>query len=99
MISLLSQIVSQFICWVETALVFVLNGVILALAAIVGVVTGLMPDIPSAPSLPGPLTTALSWIAWFFPVGTLIDVLAFLLAAWLIWIGVATVLRWVKVVE
>ena len=97
MISLLQSIVDHFVCWVQTGVTDVINAVVIALAALVGVVVALMPDIPAAPSLPTPLTTALSWVAWFFPVSTLIDILAFLAAAWLIWIGVSAALRWVKV--
>jgi len=99
MISLLQSIVDHFVCWVQTGVTDTINALVIALAAVVSVVTALMPTIPSAPSLPGPMTTALAWIAWFFPIGTLIDIMAFLLTAWLIWIGVSVVLRWVRVLS
>lgn len=98
MIGLLTSLVENFVCWVRTGVTIVINDVVSALAAVVGTVIGLMPDIPSAPSLPGPMTTALSWIAWFFPVGTLVDIFVFMSAAWLIWLGVSTILRWAKAV-
>jgi hypothetical protein len=84
------------ICWIRTGVTDVINAIVIALAAIVGTVTGLMPSIPSAPDLPAPMTTALGWIAWFFPVGTLVDIMAFLAAAWLIWLGVAAIMRFAK---
>lgn len=99
MISLLQSIVDHFVCWVQTGVTDTINAVVIALAAVVGVVISIMPDIPAAPSLPGPMNTALAWIAWFFPIGTLVDIMAFLLAAWLLWIGVSVILRWVRVVS
>jgi hypothetical protein len=99
MISLLSQIVLKFVCWIETGIAAVFNQFIIYVAAIVSVIANLMPAMPSVPTLPGWASTGISWVAWFFPVGTLLNVLTFLILAWVIWIGVATILRWLKVVE
>lgn len=96
MIGLLTSLVNDMICFVRTGATLVVNDIISGLAFLVSTVIGLMPDIPAAPSLPDSMQTALAWIAWFFPVGTLVDVMAFMLAAWVIWLGVSTALRWAK---
>lgn len=98
MISLLTSLVQHFVCWVQTGVTDTINAVVVALALVVGTVVGLMPDVPDAPSLPGPMQTALQWVAWFFPVGTLVAAFAFIAGAWLIWLGVSTILRWAKAV-
>lgn len=98
MIGLLTTIVNTFVCWVQTGVTDVINAVVIALAFVVGAVMGLMPDIPTAPALPDAMTTALSWIAWAFPVDTLVSIFAFLVAAWAIWFGVSIGLRWAKAV-
>lgn len=99
MISLLGRIVSMFVCWVETAVTAVVNAFVAFIAATAAAVAALMPSMPAAPTLPSWADDGLAWAAWFFPVGTLLDVLAFMIAAFVIWTGVATILRWFKVVE
>jgi hypothetical protein len=79
--------------------VSVLNAVIAALAAAVNAVLSLFPAMPSTPTLPTQFTSVMGWINWFFPVGTLVSIIAFLVTAWLLWMALATVLRWAKVVE
>jgi len=99
MTSLLSQIVAKFVCWIETAVADIFNQFIIFLAAAVGAVANLMPNMPAVPTLPSWASTGISWVSWFFPVGTLLDVLTFLIAAWIVWIGVSTILRWFKIVQ
>jgi len=52
-----------------------------------------MPDLPDEPES---VETASEWVSWFFPVGTVIDVLAFVLTMFLLWQAVALALRWAK---
>lgn len=99
MIGLLTVIVNQMVCWVRTGVTDVINSVVFALGALIGGLLSLMPTIPTAPDLPAPMVTALSWIAWFFPVGTLLDILSFLALAWITWMGVSLVLRWARAVS
>jgi hypothetical protein len=98
MIALLTQLVSKFVCWIETAVVVVFNGLLTAIGTIIGALLAVMPTIPDPPALPGAMTTALSWIAWVFPVGTMISVFAFMFAAWLLWFVVSIVLRWARAI-
>lgn len=99
MISLLSQIVAQFVCWIETALAFVFNALVSALAAVVGGLLGLLPSMPSMPSMPSQVSDALGFAAWFFPIGTVVNIFGFLVGAWLIWLIVSMGLRWIRAVE
>lgn len=102
MISLLQSIlcvllqIPYFIVW---AVITALNGVILTLATVLAGLVALMPVFPDFPTVPSEVTAVTGWVAWFFPVGTVVAIVAFLLTAWLVWQGVSLALRWAKVIE
>jgi hypothetical protein len=73
-----------------------INALIAALAAIIGALISLLPNMPDLPELPAPFVTAEAWVAWFFPVGTVVDILAFWLSMWLLWQVIALAMRWAK---
>lgn len=73
-----------------------LNALIAALAAAVAAVLGILPAMPTFPALPSQFTAVMGWINWFFPVGTVLDIITFFIAAWLTWLVVRTVLAWAK---
>jgi hypothetical protein len=75
------------------------NGLIAVLAAAANAVLSLLPGMPSFPTMPTQVSNVLGWINWFFPVGTLVDILTTLVAAWLIWMVVRVPLRWAKVIN
>jgi len=78
------------------AVVLVINAFIAAIGAVLGALFAVLPDLPELPEPPDAIETAASWVAWFFPVGTVIDVLAFVLTMYLLWQAVALALRWAK---
>lgn len=80
-------------------LIKAVNGLIAALAAALSAFFAALPDMPELPEPPGAIETASSWVAWFFPVGALVDVLAFVLSMWLLWQAVALALRWAKAIQ
>jgi hypothetical protein len=91
---------SHMDCYVLYALKAAVNAIVLALGAIVGVLIAAIPvDMPDPPAMPDAMTTALSWVAWVFPIGTLLAIIAFFLSVWLMWQGVAVLLRWVKALD
>jgi hypothetical protein len=100
-IALLQQIVDTFVCWVETAVMTVLNLVIAALGAAIAALAALMPTMPTFPATPawlsssGP-TPVLGWIAWFFPIHQMVLMFAFFLSAWLLWFALSIALKWAK---
>jgi hypothetical protein len=49
--------------------------------------------------MPTQVTTALGWINWFFPVGTLYSIVVTLVTAWLLWMVIRVPLRWGKVIN
>ena len=75
------------------------NALIAAVAAVLAALLELLPEMPAVPEPPAALITAESWVAWAFPVGTLVDVLVFTLAMWLLWQAVAIGLRWAKATD
>lgn len=83
---------------IATLAVEALNAVIAALGAAVAAVLGLLPSMPSMPSLPDRMVQVLGWVNWFFPVGTVVDILTFLVGAWTVWLVVRVLLSWAKVV-
>jgi hypothetical protein len=98
------DLLDQILCWIQqigamflSALVDGVNLVIAGLAAFVQALIDLDPiSFPDIPDWPDAMTTAYGWVAWVFPVGVVIDVLAFVLVAWLAWQLVALGLRWAK---
>lgn len=85
--------------WLIDGMVALVNAVLAALAAAANAVLSLLPSMPSLPSLPTPFVTAESWVAWFFPVQTVVDVLGTVLAIWLVWFVVSTAFRWAKLIS
>ena len=86
MIALLTTIVELFVCWVETGVTLVINALVAADPI----------DMPDPPELPAAFDTALGWVAWVFPVATAVEILAFLITAWIAWQVIAIAMRWAK---
>lgn len=93
-----------FFYLVADGIIWALNMTITGLALIVAGVLAVLPAMPAlplaevdgAPALPGGLSTAAGWVAWFWPIGTTVDIFAFIIAAWIVWLGVSIALRWAK---
>lgn len=81
---------------IEGLAVAALNAIIAALGAVLEPLVELLPEMPALPSMPDGFVTAYGWVAWFFPVGTVLDILAFTLTVWLLWSLVVIALRWAK---
>jgi hypothetical protein len=54
--------------------------------------------MPTMPGVPSGVTTAAGWVAWVFPVGTAVNILAFMITAWIVWQIIALALRWAKAI-
>lgn len=85
-----------------------LNAAIAALGAAAAAAVALLPDMPDLPDEPSFFTSdtpgsgtssPVEWVAWFFPVHTVVQALTFVLAMWLLWQAVAVALRWAKVLS
>lgn len=90
------DIVQYFVCWIETALVYVINLVLSGMAAAIGAIVALLPAMPSMPSLPSYFATGISWANYFFPVGYLLSTVTAVFGFWVLWIVVRIPLRWFK---
>jgi hypothetical protein len=88
--------VSDLLAGMVGLVVAALNALIAAIGAVLSVLFSILPTMPDLPDLPDAITTAESWVAWFFPVGTVVDILTFVAAMWLLFQIVALVLRWAK---
>jgi hypothetical protein len=81
---------------IVSALMAVFNAIIGAFTAAFNAAVALLPDMPTLPTLPVWATDALHWTSWFFPVGTVIDIVVFMVGAWLLWQAVAVAMRWLR---
>ena len=84
---------------IETLAIRALNALIAGLGAVLQALVSLLPDMPELPEPPDALIMAESWVAWVFPVGALLTILAFVLAMYLLWQAVAIALRWAKATD
>ena len=95
----LGDLLLGILCAIVSGIIHALNFVIAALGVLVAALVGLMPDMPSMPAVPAAVKSALAWVNWFFPVGTVVQFFAFIVAVWLLWQAVAIGLRWAKAVR
>ena len=99
MLSLLQKIV----CAVESVpvkladfLVAIVNGVFVALGALLTVALQLLPVMPTAP--PAPDSAVLSALNWAFPLGSILAGMGALVALWTFFLVVKIALRWAKAI-
>lgn len=81
---------------VEALAIKALNAIITALGAALSAALSVLPDMPALPDPPSQLIMVEGWVAWVFPVTTMLDVLAFVLVIFLMWQLVAIALRWAR---
>jgi phage-related protein len=97
----LVQAISYFLNLFQNLLIKVINQLIVAVADFIKTVINLLPDtpVPPAPSLPSDSPSLLSYINWFIPVSGIIVALGILLSAWVSYMLVAPLLRWLKIIK
>lgn len=78
------------------AIIMAFNAVIVALASVIRTIVQVLPGFPALPPLPAEFDTAAGWMAWVFPVSTVVSIVAWFGAIWLLWQAVAIGLRWAK---
>jgi hypothetical protein len=83
--------------YVELALVVVLNGLVAGVGAFAAALIGLLPAMPDPPGPPD--SGVIGFLAWLYPLGPMLAGLGVFVACWLVWMVVATGLRWVKVIQ
>jgi len=97
--TIVASIFSGIWSGIEAALISTINSIISALATAINALLSILPDMPDLPSLPSAFTTAEGWVSWFFPVGTVADILIWGATVWVIWQAISLVLRWAKAVN
>lgn len=98
MFSWLQQLVSQFVCWVETAIAFICNELVSGLGALGQAVLDLLPNMPATPSIPDAVQQGFAWGNYWFPVGFLVTTIAAVFALELALLVIGVALRWAKVI-
>jgi hypothetical protein len=98
MIALLQRIVDQFVCWIETGVMTVINLAIFGVAAAINAIFVALPSFPSV-TAPTEIQQGYDWISTWFPLDwfftNLVIFIAFAIAWWLISIP----LRWGKAIS
>jgi hypothetical protein len=98
MIGWLSQLVNNFVCWIETGIAFVFNGVVAGLGLLGQGALFLLPSMPGVPSVPASVQQGFAWGNYWFPVGFLVTTIAAIFALELtLWV-VGVLLRWSRVI-
>jgi hypothetical protein len=81
----------QMVLWsIETAI----NALIAGFAAAAATVLSLLPGLPTPPGPPS--SGVLQWIAYIYPMGAMLAVVATFIALWIAFLAVRIPLRWVK---
>lgn len=90
---------TDFLAGIANLVVGAINALIAGLATAINGILSILPSMPALPTPPPALLTAEGWVAWVFPVSTLLDVLAFTLTMFLLWQVVGLILRWAKAIN
>jgi hypothetical protein len=96
MLSLLSDILHGILdipYLIVLLLVESINGWIMILSLALSAAVAILPGFPEVPTLDGKV---LSGVAWFLPIGPMLAIFASFVSAWILWMGVSVILRWVK---
>jgi len=96
--SIFGGIFDKFLRWIEEGVIFVINLAIQSIADAAGTVLGLLPDLPTAPSLSGSFLTWVSYGEYFFPVTYTLTLGATMLVLWFAYLVVAIPLRWFRII-
>jgi hypothetical protein len=94
-------LLDQILCWVKqigamvlNALIDVVNLLVVAVAALIGAVLTLLPNMPAQP--PSPSGGVLGALNWVVPLDNILGLLAGLLVIILAMQAISIALRWVK---
>lgn len=96
---MIAWFIHNLVCYIETACVLVINALIAAVALAIAAVMLLLPDMPVLPSMPSQVTSAFSWVAYWFPVDWLVGWFTTVLAIWLVYLVAAIPLRYFRAVK
>jgi isoprenylcysteine carboxyl methyltransferase (ICMT) family protein YpbQ len=97
--TLLSDLLNGIVCFIETAVITVLNLAIVALGALWEVLIGLLPNMPDHPTLPSFVVQGVRWanyvvdLPWI--IGYMASFFALMAGLWAIMIP----LRWLKAAD
>jgi hypothetical protein len=94
MLNLLAGLAESIGKFVLNALIDVVNLLIVAVGALIGVLFAVLPNMPDAPGPPDQ-----GWLevfAYFVPVGAIVAMLGLFLAAYVALLVIRIALRWVK---
>jgi hypothetical protein len=92
-------LLDHFVLYIEQGVVYVINAVIAALGSFIATVLGLLPNMPSQPTLPGAITDAARVAYEAADVGWLIAYVAVFFGLMALVFVVMIPLRWIKATD
>lgn len=95
----MSWLLGHFLKWIEEGVTFVVNLLIQSVADAANFVLGILPNIPSAPSLSGDILSWISYGEYWFPISFLLTLGATMIALYLSYYVISIPLRWFKIVR
>lgn len=97
--SLISWLLNHFVKWIEEGCIYVVNLLIQSIADAANFVLGLLPNIPTAPTISGAVVDWITYGEYWFPVTYLIGLGVTMISLYLAFYVIAIPLRWFKVVR
>jgi hypothetical protein len=95
----MTWLITHIVCYFKTALFVTVNAVVASIGGLISWVLNLLPTMPQAPSVPGPLQDGMSLVGYYFDVGWLVAyITGFFLLMGVVFL-VMIPLRWVKAAD
>lgn len=92
-------LLNHIVGYIKEAVIWVINQFISSVGALISYIVGLLPNMPSVPTLPHDYDTWLGYGSYWFPVGYMLTLGASLLVIWGAWLVLAIPLRWAKAIR
>jgi hypothetical protein len=95
----ISWLIHYLVCYIETAIVTVVNLIIVAIAALIALIVAALPNMPTLPSVPSYVASGLAYVAYWLPLDWIATTVVLFFTLYLAWLVLAIPLRWAKAIR
>jgi len=95
----MNTLLKYLICYIETAIVTVINLLVEAVAALIAALVVVLPDFPTLPTMPSELSDSLAFGEYWFPLDWFFTELVVFVTLAITWFAISIALRWVKAIR
>lgn len=96
---LITWLVDELICYIETGIILVVNLIIQGLADAVNGILSLLPNMPTLGSFPSWLVNGYDFVAYWFPVDFFFTLGISFVTFYLAWLIASILFRWAKIIS